>query len=118
PARRSDVAPLAEARPAGPRRVAIGHLGCRSRRLDGHAVPSGGGPHPPAPVRFPRQPRRHESLAELGRRRRAPCPPTHRILMIMSLTLPKYVLVTPARNEAAYIEKTIQAVVAQTVLPE
>jgi biofilm PGA synthesis N-glycosyltransferase PgaC len=29
----------------------------------------------------------------------------------------KYVLITPARNEAAYIEKTIQSVVAQTYLP-
>jgi len=31
--------------------------------------------------------------------------------------LPKYVLVTPARNEAAFIEQTIRSVVAQTVLP-
>jgi poly-beta-1,6-N-acetyl-D-glucosamine synthase len=30
----------------------------------------------------------------------------------------RYVLITPARNEAAYIEKTIQSVIAQTVLPE
>jgi glycosyltransferase involved in cell wall biosynthesis len=29
----------------------------------------------------------------------------------------KYVLITPARNEAAFIEKTIQSVVAQTNLP-
>lgn len=29
----------------------------------------------------------------------------------------KYVLVTPARNEAAFIEKTIQSVVAQTIHP-
>ncbi len=29
-----------------------------------------------------------------------------------------YVLITPARNEEAYIEKTIQSVVAQTVLPK
>lgn len=29
----------------------------------------------------------------------------------------KYVLITPARNEAAYIELTIQSVIAQTVLP-
>ena len=28
-----------------------------------------------------------------------------------------YVLVTPARNEAAFIEKTIQSVVAQTIRP-
>jgi len=28
-----------------------------------------------------------------------------------------YVLITPARNEEAYIEKTIQAVISQTVLP-
>jgi biofilm PGA synthesis N-glycosyltransferase PgaC len=28
-----------------------------------------------------------------------------------------YVLITPARNEEAYIEKTIQSVIAQTVLP-
>ncbi|MFC1734850.1 glycosyltransferase [Candidatus Hydrogenedentota bacterium] len=31
---------------------------------------------------------------------------------------PRYTLVTPARNEAAYIEDTIKAVMAQTVLPE
>jgi biofilm PGA synthesis N-glycosyltransferase PgaC len=31
--------------------------------------------------------------------------------------LPTYVLITPARNEAQYIESTIQSVVAQTVLP-
>ncbi|MGO9138312.1 MAG: glycosyltransferase [Syntrophales bacterium] len=30
----------------------------------------------------------------------------------------KYVLITPARNEEAYIEKTIQSVLSQTVLPE
>jgi biofilm PGA synthesis N-glycosyltransferase PgaC len=30
---------------------------------------------------------------------------------------PKYVLITPARNEEAYIEKTIQSVIIQTVLP-
>ena len=30
----------------------------------------------------------------------------------------EYVLITPARNEAAFIEKTIQSVVAQTVLPK
>src|ERR1700752_2258112 len=29
----------------------------------------------------------------------------------------KYVLVTPARNEARYIEQTIQSVIAQTVRP-
>jgi biofilm PGA synthesis N-glycosyltransferase PgaC len=33
------------------------------------------------------------------------------------LTLPKYVLITPARNEAAFIELTIKSVVAQTVRP-
>jgi glycosyltransferase involved in cell wall biosynthesis len=32
-------------------------------------------------------------------------------------TLPKYVLVTPSRNEAAFIEKTLESVVRQTVLP-
>lgn len=30
----------------------------------------------------------------------------------------KYVLITPARNEEAYIEKTIQAVISQTILPK
>jgi glycosyltransferase involved in cell wall biosynthesis len=30
----------------------------------------------------------------------------------------KYVLITPAHNEAAFIEKTLDSVVAQTVLPE
>ena len=29
----------------------------------------------------------------------------------------KYVLISPARNEAAYIEKTIQAVISQSILP-
>ena len=33
------------------------------------------------------------------------------------LTLPTYVLVTPARNEAAFIELTIKSVVGQTVRP-
>ncbi len=33
------------------------------------------------------------------------------------LTLPKYVLITPARNEAQYIELTLKSVVAQTVRP-
>jgi len=32
-------------------------------------------------------------------------------------TIPTYVLVTPARNEAQFIELTLQSVVAQTVLP-
>ncbi len=32
-------------------------------------------------------------------------------------TLPKYALVTPARNEAAFIELTLKSVVAQTVRP-
>src|SRR5450432_3698348 len=32
-------------------------------------------------------------------------------------TLPTYVLITPARNEADYIELTLQSMVAQTVLP-
>ena len=31
--------------------------------------------------------------------------------------LPPYVLITPARNEAAFIEKTLESVVCQTVLP-
>jgi len=35
----------------------------------------------------------------------------------MLAELPSYVLVTPARNEAAYIEKTIESVVAQAILP-
>ena len=33
------------------------------------------------------------------------------------LTLPGYVLITPARNEAQFIELTIKSVMAQTVLP-
>lgn len=32
-------------------------------------------------------------------------------------TLPPYVLVTPSRNEEAFLEKTIQSVIHQTVLP-
>lgn len=35
----------------------------------------------------------------------------------MLATLPRYVLITPARNEATFIELTIQSVIAQTVLP-
>jgi len=35
----------------------------------------------------------------------------------MPATLPKYVLVTPARNEAAFIEHTITSVIAQRVQP-
>ena len=30
----------------------------------------------------------------------------------------KYILITPARNEAAFIEKTLDSMIAQTVLPE
>jgi len=37
--------------------------------------------------------------------------------MTMSEKLPTYVLVTPARNEAAFIEQTIQSVIAQTIRP-
>jgi glycosyltransferase involved in cell wall biosynthesis len=33
------------------------------------------------------------------------------------LSLPRYILITPARNEADYIELTLKSVVAQTVLP-
>jgi glycosyltransferase involved in cell wall biosynthesis len=33
------------------------------------------------------------------------------------LSLPLYVLITPSRNEEAFIEKTIESVVCQTVLP-
>ena len=29
-----------------------------------------------------------------------------------------YVLITPARNEAAFIERTMQSVIAQTILPK
>jgi poly-beta-1,6-N-acetyl-D-glucosamine synthase len=32
-------------------------------------------------------------------------------------SLPPYVLITPARNEEAFIEKTIESVIHQTVLP-
>jgi poly-beta-1,6-N-acetyl-D-glucosamine synthase len=35
----------------------------------------------------------------------------------MSLKLPLYVLVTAARNEAAFIEKTIESLIAQTIRP-
>lgn len=34
------------------------------------------------------------------------------------MTRSSYVLITPARNEEAFIEKTIQSVVSQTILPE
>ena len=35
----------------------------------------------------------------------------------MSGPLPKYVVISPARNESAFIEETIKSVIAQTVLP-
>jgi len=35
----------------------------------------------------------------------------------MTVNLPRYVLVTPVRNEVAYIGKTIESVIAQTVRP-
>ena len=35
----------------------------------------------------------------------------------MTIQIPKYALVTPARNEARFIEQTIQSVVAQTIRP-
>jgi glycosyltransferase involved in cell wall biosynthesis len=38
--------------------------------------------------------------------------------MTDSKSRPKYVLITPARNEQAYIEQTIRSVIAQTVKPE
>ena len=34
------------------------------------------------------------------------------------MSIPNYVIITPARNEAQYIELTIKSVVAQTVLPQ
>lgn len=37
--------------------------------------------------------------------------------MVQPGSLPFYVLITPARNEEAFIEKTIESVVRQTVLP-
>src|SRR2546423_14127260 len=37
--------------------------------------------------------------------------------MSREYNLPKYVLITPARDEAAYIRKTLEAMVAQTVRP-
>lgn len=35
----------------------------------------------------------------------------------IQVDIPSYVLITPARNEAAYIERTIKSMVSQTVLP-
>jgi biofilm PGA synthesis N-glycosyltransferase PgaC len=35
----------------------------------------------------------------------------------MNAPLPSYVLISPARNEASFIEGTIQSVIAQTILP-
>jgi glycosyltransferase involved in cell wall biosynthesis len=37
--------------------------------------------------------------------------------MAQPYSLPKYVLITPARNEESFIEKTIESVIRQTVLP-
>jgi poly-beta-1,6-N-acetyl-D-glucosamine synthase len=42
---------------------------------------------------------------------------TTQITDSLSAKLPSYVLITPARNEAAFLEQTIQSVVAQTVRP-
>ncbi len=33
------------------------------------------------------------------------------------MDIPTYILITPARNEAQHLEKTIQSVVRQTALP-
>ena len=45
-------------------------------------------------------------------------PPTHQAETRFTPTvLPKYVVITPVRNEAAYIEKTLTSMVAQTVKP-
>src|SRR5713226_1114824 len=38
--------------------------------------------------------------------------------MDQSRSYPLYVLITPAHNEEAFIEKTIESVIHQTVLPE
>jgi len=51
---------------------------------------------------------------------RLPCgisPGDHPVREIEMLTLPTYVLITPARNEAQLIEATILSVIAQTVRP-
>src|SRR5438067_9955097 len=42
---------------------------------------------------------------------------THETGRKSMLSQPTYVLITPARNEAQFIEQTIQSVVAQTVRP-
>lgn len=39
------------------------------------------------------------------------------MMATLGMTLPSYVLITPARNEAQFIELTLQSVVAQTVRP-
>ena len=48
-----------------------------------------------------------------------PCPilATRNNNETIPMRLPTYVLVTPARNEAAFIGRTIESVIAQTVLP-
>ncbi len=53
----------------------------------------------------------------IGRGRESSTTPRLNNFRSIMLTLPTYVLITPARNEAEFIELTIKSVVAQTVRP-
>jgi biofilm PGA synthesis N-glycosyltransferase PgaC len=54
---------------------------------------------------------------QIGRSGEAFRPARLKLICLIVLTLPSYVLITPARNEADYIELTLRSVVAQTVRP-
>src|SRR3989442_4979411 len=69
------------------------------------------GSDPASPLGISRQSRGYQPCPEGNRR------DTAKLKRRMPLQLPPYVLVTPARNEAAFIEKTIESVIAQTVRP-
>src|SRR4051812_12369792 len=71
-------------------------------------------PHSGAPCVVRRHPSRREAVTDDGERscmmRRSPSADTE-------LRTLKYVLITPAKNEAAFIEQTIRSVIRQTALP-
>jgi biofilm PGA synthesis N-glycosyltransferase PgaC len=62
--------------------------------------------------------RGHDSLTELSSPAGGGCPEDNRTMNSMSARAPiRYVIITPARDEAEYVEKTIASVVAQAIHP-